>query len=281
MTPDRRLHTPDVVAHSRECDQTTFISIDTSMPQQTAHDFAAPPTMVMTGPRLAGASLLLAAIGFIAVFSILAGSFDYPDILDRSAGEVLPRLLTLGTSGRAVWALYAAIPLLLVPAAAGLSVLHDAPEHRTVVRLASLLAVLSGISMTVGLVRWPSVQWELAQAWGTASPDQRATLSVLYDGANMMLGRYIGEFLGELLLNLMFVLFSAVAWSDRRLPRWVSGFGIASGVIGLVAMWRNVTPAVSVVADVNNAILPLWLVVWSVALLREGRLSPRRARLHR
>ena len=40
----------------------------------------------------AGFSPILAAIDFVAVFSSLAGSFGYPDSLDRPAGAVLPRL---------------------------------------------------------------------------------------------------------------------------------------------------------------------------------------------
>lgn len=228
-------------------------------------------TQSRVGPRVAGASLILAAVAFIAVFSALAGSFDYPDILDRPAAEVLPRLLALGDSGRAIWAFYACIPLLLIPAAVGAAQLHDDTRHRTAVRIAELSAVLAGISMLLGLVRWPSLQWELARTWVTASAEQRVVLGAVFDGANMMFGRFIGEFLGELLLNVAFVLFSAVAWRDRALPRWVSGFGVAAGVIGLVAMWRNVTGLVAPVADVNNAVLPLWLIVWGVALWRARR----------
>jgi Domain of unknown function (DUF4386) len=220
------------------------------------------------GARLAGLSLLSAAVGFVAVFTLLAMRFDYPDILDRPAGEVLPRLIALGVEGRAIWAIYAVIPLLLVPAAAGLSVVHTTPGHRSVVRLAAAAALLSALFMTAGLVRWPSIQWELARTWSTASSDQQVVLTALFDGLNTMLGRYVGEFLGELMLNLAFVLYSGVAWRDRQLPRWVSGFGVLAGVVGLVAMWRNVTPAVSLIADANNALLPLWLIVWGIALMR-------------
>ncbi len=223
------------------------------------------------GGRIAGASLILAAVAFIAVFSALAGSFDYPDVLDRPAAEVLPRLLALGAQGRAIWAVYACIPLLLIPAAAGAASLHDDPRYRTVVRIAEWCASIAGISMLLGLVRWPSLQWELARAWGTATIDQRVVLTSIFDGANMMFGRYIGEFLGEVLLSMAFVLFSAVAWCDRRLPRWASGFGIVAGVTGLLAMWRNVSPWVAPIAEVNNAVLPLWLMVWGVVLLRRSR----------
>lgn len=237
-------------------------------------DLSGSPALEAWGARLAGLSLMSAALGFVAVFTMLASRFDYPDILDRTAAEVLPRLLALGPAGRAVWASYAAIPLLLVPAAAGLSSVHRTVAHRTVVRLASTLALLAALFMTAGLTRWPSIQWELARAWVAASPDQREVLTALFDGLNTMLGRYVGEFFGELMLNLCFLLFSGVAWQDRRLPRWVSGLGMLAGMVGLVAMWRNVTPSVSLAADLNNALLPLWLIVWSVALLRIKAVRP-------
>ena len=64
--------------------------------------------------RAGGWSLILAALLFLGVFSYLAATFDYPDVLDRPAGEVLPRLLALGATGRAVWALYGLVPLLLI-----------------------------------------------------------------------------------------------------------------------------------------------------------------------
>jgi Domain of unknown function (DUF4386) len=222
-------------------------------------------------PTLAGASLLLAAVGFIAVFSMLASSFGYPDVLDKPAGDVLPQLLALGASGRAVWAVYAMVPLLLIPATTGLVAWHDTPRSRIIVTAGAVVAVLAAFCMTLGLLRWPSMQWELARAWGSATASERLVLTTLFDAANSMFGRYIGEFLGELFLNSGFVLFSAAAWHDRRLPRAVSGFGMLAGLLGLIAMWRNVTGSVAMVAELNNAVLPLWLIVWGVALLRSGR----------
>lgn len=68
-------------------------------------------TIPRVGPGIARASLILAAVAFITIFSALAGSFDYPDILDRPAAEVLPRILALSDSGCAIWAFSACIPL--------------------------------------------------------------------------------------------------------------------------------------------------------------------------
>ncbi|MGZ8435373.1 MAG: hypothetical protein ACXW6T_13695, partial [Candidatus Binatia bacterium] len=51
--------------------------------------------------------------------ALVTANFAYPDILDGSAAEVLPRLRSGGSVMRAVWALYALLPLLLVPGAVG------------------------------------------------------------------------------------------------------------------------------------------------------------------
>lgn len=69
--------------------------------------------------RIGGVSMIAATLMFSAVFVYLARNFGYPDVLDLPASEVLPRLVALGPTGRAVWVLYGLTPLLLVPAAMG------------------------------------------------------------------------------------------------------------------------------------------------------------------
>lgn len=45
--------------------------------------------------RVAGWSLIGAAIGFTAVFAYLAQSFGYPQVLDGTAADVLPLWLVV------------------------------------------------------------------------------------------------------------------------------------------------------------------------------------------
>lgn len=220
-----------------------------------------------------GVALVAAAILFVAAFSYLAATFDYPDVLDRTAAEVLPRLLGLGTAGRVVWVGYALLPLLLIPAGVGVSSLLRDRTPGTA-RMAELFAVLSGLFMTLGLMRWPSIQWELARGWAAAAEPERATLGVLFDGLNAYLGNCLGEFAGEMCLNLFFGL---AAWGWLRAgarPRWIGMAGIAAAGIGAVAMFRNATPAVGAIAEVNNYVLPLWMIVFGVALARARALPP-------
>ena len=215
--------------------------------------------------RAGGWSLIAAAIGFMAVFSYLAARFDYPDVLDGPAAQVLPRLIALGPGGRAVWAIYALLPLLLIPAGVGsYAALRDVAPNA--MRAALAFSVVSAVSMLVGLARWPSVHWELARAYSSAAPESRAAIDAVFSGLNVYVGNYIGEFLGELSLNAFFML-SAVALvkAGRRLAGYA---GLAVGLIGLFAAFRNATPAVGPIADVNNDVLPLWLVALGVILLR-------------
>jgi len=212
-----------------------------------------------------GWSLIVAALGFLAVFGYLAARFDYPDVLDGGAADVLPRLLALGAMGRAVWALYAFIPLLLIPAGIGAhAALRDAAPHA--MRAALTFAMIAAVSMLLGLARWPSVHWELARAYATTSPDARAALDAVFLGLNVYLGNYVGEFLGELSMNAFFLL-SAFAFLRAR-RQWVGYAGLVVGVIGLLAGFRNVTPVVAPIADVNNYLLPLWLIVFGAVLAR-------------
>jgi hypothetical protein len=46
--------------------------------------------------------------------------------------------------------------------------------------------------------------------------------------------------------------------------------GVTTAVAGLVGMFRNVTDVVAPIASVNNYLLPLWMIVFGVGLLRVG-----------
>lgn len=215
--------------------------------------------------RIGGWSLIAAAVGFMAVFGYLAARFDYPDVLDGQASEVLPRLLALGTSGRIVWAVYALLPLLLIPAGVGAAAMlrRAAPDT---MRAATVLSVVAAVSMLLGLARWPTVHWELATSYASASPDARVAIEAVFAGLNAYLGNFIGEFTGELALNGFFAL-SAIGLI-RAGRRRVGVVGLVAGAIGLIAAFRNVTQAVALVAEVNNYVLPLWLIGLGIVMAR-------------
>jgi hypothetical protein len=213
--------------------------------------------------RAGGWSLILGAVAFMAVFSYLAARFDYPAVLDGPAETVLPHLLATGSTGRAVWAIYAFLPLVWIPAGAG-AYLALRRSHPGSSLLALQCAVVAALAMMLGLMRWPTVHWRLAQLYATGDSSQRAVLDALFDGLNTYLGNYLGEFLGELAFNAFFLLTGWALLQTRR----VAVLGLVAGLAGLVGMFRNVTEAVAPVAAVNNYLLPAWMIVFGVVLVR-------------
>jgi uncharacterized protein DUF4386 len=220
-----------------------------------------------------GIALVGGALAFLGVFSYLAARFHYPEVLEGSAQDVLPALLATGTSGRLAWALYGILPLVFILGGVGA---FEALRERASgpMRAGLQFAFLAAVCMMLGLMRWPSVHWELARAWHAAGEGDRLVLAAVFDGLNRYLGNFIGEFVGELSFSVFFVLSGVGLLRHERAPRWLGWWGIATGVLGLIGMWRNVTPAVDAVAAANNYLLPAWMIgfgVWLVMVSRTKR----------
>jgi hypothetical protein len=227
---------------------------------------------ILTG----GIALVGGAVAFLAVFSYLAARFQYPEILDGAAENVLPALLATGPAGRTAWALYSVLPLVFIPA--GVAAFEALRERAGgPMRVGALFALLAAVCMMLGLMRWPSVHWELALAWGTAGTGERLVLAAVFDGLNRYLGNFVGEFLGELSFSVFFMLSGIGLLRCQRAPGWLGWWGMTTGALGLVGMWRNVTPAVDAIAAVNNYLLPAWMIGLGVWLIRTSRTQRERA----
>ena len=217
--------------------------------------------------RIGGLALIGGAVAFMAVFAFLAARFDYPAILDGTAGTVLPQLLSTGSSGRAAWALYAFLPLIWLPAGAG-AYLALRRSHPGAMLLALHCATLAAISMMLGLMRWPSIHWRLAEQYATANPDQQRVIGAIVDGLNVYLGNYLGEFLGELSFSTFLLLSSWALLRSHATRPWIAGVGLLTGAAGLVGMFRNLTPAVAPVAALNNYLLPVGMILLGIVFYR-------------
>lgn len=217
--------------------------------------------------RLGGIALILGALAFMGVFAFLAARFNYPAVLDGSAGSVLPALLATGSAGRAAWALYGFLPLIWLPAGVG-AYYALRTTHPGAMLLALQCAVLSAVSMMLGLLRWPSIHWRLAELYVAADPVQQRVIEATFDGLNIYLGNYLGEFVGELSFSAFFVLSAWALLRSRATSQWLAIGGLVTGVMGWIGMFRNVTTAVAPMAAINNYLLPLWMIALGVVLLR-------------
>jgi hypothetical protein len=170
---------------------------------------------------------------------------------------------------RAVWALYALLPLVFIPAGVGayLALRRGSPGRMLVALCAAFVVA---IAMPVGLMRWPSVHWELARAFPMAGPDARTAIAAAFDGLNVYLGQYIGEFLGEMAMATFFLLSALSARRRGGFPAWFSIGGMLASASFFVGALRNLTPAVSALAELNNILIPVWMVAFGVGLIRFG-----------
>ena len=216
-----------------------------------------------------GLSFIVGALAFVSVFGYLAANFDYPGVLDGSAAEVLPRLRAGGAMMRATWAVYALLPLLLVPGAVGTFV--ACPSSRGRMILALVAASLGALAMCLGLMRWPSIHWALAEAYAQSGADTKDSLSAVFLGLNLYLGNYIGEFLGEVCLAFFFLISGLSLVNEPRFPNWLGWCGVAFAALFVIGAFRNVSPVVQPVADINNGLLPLWMVVLGASLIWYSR----------
>ncbi len=218
-----------------------------------------------------GACLIAGAVAFVGVFSYLAANFDYPKILDGAAADVLPRLRGGGSRMRAVWALYALLPLLLIVGAVGVA--FAATASRGAATLAAVFASIGALAMCLGLMRWPSFHWALAEAYESAGADARHAIGATFNGLNLYLGNYIGEFMGEVCLALFFLLAGFALRAEPGFPAWVGLGGIIFAVLFLAGAFRNVAPQVQWIADINNYLLPIWMIALGVAVIVYPRTS--------
>lgn len=212
-----------------------------------------------------GVSFVIGALAFVFVFSYLAANFDYPNILEGSAAEVLPRLREGGSVMRAVWAIYAFLPLLLVPGAVG--AYFACPSSRGRMTLALVVASLGSLAMCLGLMRWPSIHWALAEIYSQAGAETKSSLEAIFNGLNLYLGNYIGEFLGEIALAAFFLLSGLSMLDEKRFPKWLGWSGVGFSLLFLIGAFRNVTSTVQFIADTNNGLLPLWMIILGTALI--------------
>ncbi|MEJ0085994.1 MAG: DUF4386 family protein [Pseudomonadota bacterium] len=218
---------------------------------------------------MGGICFIVGALAFVAVFSYLAAKFDYPRVLDGEAADVLPRLRNGGSAMRAVWAIYAFLPLLLIPGA--LAATLALPASPGAMTLALIFACLGSFAMCLGLMRWPSMHWALAGAYAESGDEGRRSIGATFKGLNLYLGNYIGEFLGEICLGAFFVLTGFAQLDESRFPGWLGACGIAFGILFILGALRNVTAKVQWISSLNNVLLPLWMIVLGGALLWSGQ----------
>ena len=184
--------------------------------------------------RRSTAALLVAftVLNLVAVV-LLAAAYGWPAVLDEPAAAVLPAFAAAQTAVVAGFLLQTLLSVALVPIAIGL--------HREVgggTRLWPLtvaaFGILSGLTQTLGWIRWPVVVPGLADTWldPATTPEVRTATAVSYDLLNSYAGGALGEYLGWLFQALW-----AVGVAVLLVRARIAGPATAVVGLGLTAVW--------------------------------------------
>lgn len=225
----------------------------------------------MTTRVATGVLLIVLPVAYNVIFTSLARTFDYPDILRRSTPEVLERFAGGGTRLILTWWGFAMSAVLLVPAAVLVSyTISDA--NRAILFLATVIGVLAGLVQFLGLIRWPFAVPHLAREMGdpSSSASKKETVDVTFQTLNRYLGVAVGEHLGYMFTGLWTGLVGiAIIQSDL-----LHG---ALGVIGLVLAPLFLVGSMEFVGGNEKegwklaaTLVPIAYIGWSLWLLALG-----------
>ena len=225
----------------------------------------------MTTEVYTGVLLIVLPIAYNVLFTILARSFDYPDILRRPTAEVLARFSAGGSKLVLTWWGFAMSAVLLAPAAVLVSA-SFADADPTLLAGATSFGLLAAAVQFLGLIRWPFAVPHLARVMAdpTSTASKREAADVIFQTLNRYLGVAVGEHLGYMFTGLWTALVGiAVIQSEVLHP--------AFGVIGLVLAPLFLIGATEFVganerdgARFAGTLVPIAYIGWSLWLLVLG-----------
>ncbi|MEV0548269.1 DUF4386 family protein [Nocardia salmonicida] len=179
----------------------------------------------------------------------LGTTFDYPDVLQLPATEVLARFRAEQTTIVTLFTLLAAAACAFVPLSVLIGRLDSSPTMRWAVRA----GVAAALVQTIGLLRWPLLVPTLTDA-------------DTFERQHALLGTLLGETAGYTLT----AIWTALVIAALRTPRWFAALGYtsAAAIATGVVIPLGIEPA-AVVNFAGYVLWSVWLLAFA-ALLGRG-----------
>ena len=220
--------------------------------------------------RVTGIILILTPIAFNIFFTLLAMTFEYPDILRKPTGYVLRHFDAGGRGLVAIWYGFMLTAVLFVPLAV---LVHKVltRENTPYMAVATAFGIIAGVVQFLGLVRWPLLVPYLAEAYlaPASSGATREAVAVVFQAFNQYAGVGVGENLGYLFTGLWTGLVAlAIFGSPLPFRRWLGLLGMVSAASILVGTLEpaGFEPAANVVV-IGYILWSIWLALFGIFLL--------------
>jgi Domain of unknown function (DUF4386) len=208
--------------------------------------------------KLTASLLILAAVLANVGFSALGSIFNYPDVLDEPAGQVLAGFRDNQGAVSGWFSVLALSAALLAPVAIGVGRLSPARAMRIAVRVGIAAAAVQ----VIGLLRWPLLVPGYAADAASGNARVAASGRDSFTTASDILGTALGETLGYLLTATWTVLV-IVALGRRYAGRWFQVLGAVSALLVVAGVLSPL--GLPVIDTANFAGYVLWSV-WLIAL---------------
>lgn len=216
--------------------------------------------------RIVAAGLLIAGVvAANAAFIGLGSTFEYPDILQQPAGEIIARFDETRSSTMAWFVMLAAGAALLGPAAVLLARLGRGRAGRW----SAFVGVGAALVQVVGLSRW----FLLVPGYADRATDPTASLAARahavadFESANRVLGTVVGETLGYTLTAIWTILLLAAIVPATL--RWFRAWGVASaGLIFSGVLVPLDVPGADTANFAGYVLWSLWLVALAVRVVQ-------------
>jgi hypothetical protein len=221
-------------------------------------------------------AFLLIAVAVLATagFTALGSIFNYPDVLDEPAGQVLANFRDNQTAIAGWFAVLALSAALFAPIAIGVARLSS---HR-LMRIAVPVGIAAAVVQVIGLSRWPILVPGYASDAASADPGVAAAARDSFTTASDILGTAIGETFGYLLTATWTVLV-IVALGQRYAGRTFQVTGAVSAVLVLAGVLSPLgLPVIDTANFLGYVLWCLWLIAFGAVMLVHER---RRTRSHR
>jgi Domain of unknown function (DUF4386) len=204
--------------------------------------------------------IVLAVVLANAAFVGLGSVFDYPDILQESADEILVKFRADESAIVALFITLALSAALLAPIAILLGRLAANERGRWSIRV----GVAAAVVQVIGLLRWPLIVPFLADRDDTDA----------FETVHTVLGTVVGETLGYLLTATWTVLIIS-ALGRRLAGRWFSylGYG-AAALIAVGVLVPLDVPGTDFANFVGYILWSIWMLAFATLLWRRpGRIE--------
>ena len=217
--------------------------------------------------KLTASLLILAAVLANVGFTALGSIFNYPDVLDEPAGQVLAAFRDNESAVSGWFTVLALSAALFAPIAIGVGRLSS----QRAMRIAVPVGIAAAVVQVVGLLRWPLLVPGYASDAASSDAGVAAAARDSFTTASNILGTAVGETLGYLLTAAWTVLV-IVALGRRYAGRWFQLLGAGSALLVLAGVLSPLgLPVIDMANFAGYVLWSGWLIALAVVIVVHER----------